>query len=65
VAPPTHLAALDTHKRETRRVSNGTLVIVLVVCLVVAVGGFFTSIRLVKRVRTKAEAANAELADER
>jgi hypothetical protein len=46
-------------------VSDSTFVIVLVVCLVVAVGGFFTSIRLVRRVRAKAEATNAERAEER
>ncbi len=40
--------------------SDTTFVIVLVVCLVVAVGGFFTSIRLVRRVRSRAEAENAE-----
>ena len=40
--------------------SDGTFVIVLVVCLVVAVGGFFTSIRLIRRVRSRAEAENAE-----
>jgi uncharacterized membrane protein YqiK len=41
-------------------VSDTVLVIVLVVCLVVAVGGFFTGVRLVRRVRAESEAANDE-----
>jgi hypothetical protein len=45
-------------------VSDTAFVIVLVVCLAVAVGGFVTGIRLVRRVRTESEAANAERADE-
>ena len=45
--------------------SDTVLVIVLVVCLVVAVGGFFTGVRLVRRVRTESEAANAEGDDDR
>ena len=49
--------------RETRGVSDTVLVILLVVCLVVAVGGFFTGLRLVRRVRTDAEAVNAEHGD--
>jgi hypothetical protein len=40
------------------------LVIVLVVSLVVAVGGFVSGVRLVRRVRADAEAANAERDDE-
>lgn len=35
-------------------------VLVLVICLVVAVGGLVTGIRLVRRVRSEAEAENAE-----
>jgi hypothetical protein len=41
-------------------VSDAWLVIVLVVCLVVAVGGLVTGIRLVRRVRSEAEAKNAD-----
>jgi hypothetical protein len=44
--------------------SDTVLVIILVVCLVVAIGGFVTGLRLVRRVRTDSEAANAELADD-
>jgi flagellar basal body-associated protein FliL len=40
-------------------VSDALLWIVLVVCLVVAVGGLVTGIRLVRRVRSEAEAKNA------
>ncbi len=40
--------------------SDALLVVVLVVCLVVAVGGLVTGIRLVRRVRREAEAKNAE-----
>ncbi len=46
--------------RDTPQVSDVVLVIVLVVCLVVAVGGFVTGVRLVRRVRAEAEAENAE-----
>jgi len=45
---------------DTRRVSDAAFVILLVVCLVVAVGGFVTGLRLVRRVRSEAEAANDE-----
>jgi hypothetical protein len=45
--------------------SDAVLVILLVVCLVVAVGGFVTGINLVRRVRSDAEAANAEHDDDR
>lgn len=45
--------------------SDAVFVIVLVVCLAVAVGGFLTGIRLVRRVRTESEATNAEHRDER
>ncbi len=45
--------------------SDALLVIVLVVCLVVAVGGLVTGIRLVRKVRSEAEAANAERTDGR
>ena len=45
--------------------SDTVLVILLVVCLVVAVGGFVTGIKLVRRVRAEAEATNAEQADHR
>jgi hypothetical protein len=41
-------------------VSDALLVVVLVVCLVVAVGGLVTGIRLVRRVRAEAEAANSD-----
>jgi HAMP domain-containing protein len=41
-------------------VSDATSVIVLLVCLIVAIGGFFTSIRLIRRVRARAEAENEE-----
>ena len=40
--------------------SDAVFVIVLLICLVVAVGGFVTGIRLVRRVRSEAEAENAE-----
>ena len=40
--------------------SDTVLVILLLVCLVVAVGGFVTGIKLVRRIRSDAEAANAE-----
>jgi hypothetical protein len=46
-------------------VSDAVLVILLVVCLVVAIGGFVTGLRLVRRVRTDAEATNAEHGDDR
>ena len=46
-------------ERQAPPVSDSEFVIVLVVCLVVAVGGFFTSIRLVRNVRAKAEATKA------
>jgi flagellar basal body-associated protein FliL len=46
-------------------VSDALLVIILVVCLVVAIGGFVTGLRLVRRVRADSEAANAETADDR
>ena len=45
--------------------SDTVLVILLVVCLVVAVGGFVTGIKLVRRVRAEAEATNAEHGDNR
>ena len=45
--------------------SDTVLVILLVVSLVVAIGGFVTGLRLVRRVRTDAEVANAEHADDR
>jgi hypothetical protein len=42
-------------------VSNDlVLAVVMVGCLVVAVGGFVTGLRLVRRIRTEAEAANAD-----
>jgi hypothetical protein len=40
------------------------LAILLVVCLVIAVGGFVGGIKLVRRVRAEAEATNAEHTDE-
>jgi hypothetical protein len=40
--------------------SDAALVVLLAVCLVVAVGGFVTGIKLVRRVRSEAEAATAE-----
>ena len=41
--------------------SDALLVTVLVVvCLIVAIGGFVTGIRLVRRVRSEAEAKHAE-----
>jgi len=46
-------------------VSDALLVLVLVVCLIVAVGGLVTGIRLVRRVRSEAEANNADLTDDR
>jgi hypothetical protein len=46
-------------------VSDTVLVILLVVCLIVAVGGFFTGLRLVRRVRAEAEATNADHGDNR
>jgi hypothetical protein len=46
-------------------VSDTVLVILLVVCLVVAVGGFCTGLRLVRRVRAEAEATNADHGDNR
>ena len=45
--------------------SDTLLVIVLLVCLIVAVGGFVTGLRLVRRVRSEAEAKNAERTDDR
>lgn len=45
--------------------SDAVFVILLAVCLVVAVGGFVTGIRLVRRVRSESEAANAEPDDDR
>jgi hypothetical protein len=53
-----------TTECETRRVSDTVLVILLVVCLVIAVGGFVGGIQLVRRVRAEAEATNAEHADD-
>ncbi len=44
--------------------SDAVFVILLVVCLIVAVGGFVTGLRLVRRVRAESEAANAERDDE-
>jgi len=44
-------------------VSDTVVVILLVVCLVVAVGGFVTGLRLVRRVRAEAEATNADHGD--
>jgi uncharacterized membrane protein YqiK len=46
-------------------VSDALLVIVLVVCMVVAIGGFFTGLHLVRRVRAEAEATNAEHGNDR
>ncbi len=43
--------------------SDTVLVILLVVCLVVAIGGFFTGLHLVRRVRAEAEATNADQGD--
>jgi hypothetical protein len=40
--------------------SDTALVILLVVCFVVAVGGLLTGVRLVRRVREEAEASNDE-----
>jgi hypothetical protein len=57
-------AATCHPERETRRVSDTALVILLVVCLVIAVGGFVGGIKLVRRVRTEAEATNAEHTDD-
>src|SRR3954452_10441328 len=51
--------------RETHGVSDAVLVVLLVVCLVVAVGGFVTGLRLVRRVRAEAEATNADHGDNR
>ena len=45
--------------------SDTVLVILLVVCLVVAIGGFFTGLHLVRRVRAEAEATNAEHGNDR
>jgi hypothetical protein len=41
-------------------VSHAAWVVVLVVCVIVALGGFVTGIRLVRRVRAESEEANAE-----
>jgi hypothetical protein len=46
-------------------VSDTVLVILLVVCLIVAVGGFVTGLKLVRRVRAEAEATNADQGDNR
>jgi hypothetical protein len=46
-------------------VSDAAFVIIVAVCLAVAVGGFVTGIRLVRRTRTESEAANADRNDER
>ena len=45
--------------------SDLVLVIVVVVCFAVAIGGFVTGLRLVRRVRAESEAANAEPNDDR
>jgi hypothetical protein len=45
---------------ETETVSDAAWVVVLVVCVIVALGGFVTGIRLVRRVRVESEEANAE-----
>ena len=47
-----------------RRVSDLALVIVVAVCFAVAIGGFVTGLRLVRRVRAESEAANAEHDDD-
>ena len=44
--------------------SDTVVVILLVVCLVIALGGFVTGVKLVRRVRAEAEATNAERADD-
>jgi hypothetical protein len=54
----------STLTRETRRVSDTAAVILLVICVVIAFGGFATGIRLVRRVREESEEANAERNDE-
>jgi hypothetical protein len=41
-------------------VNDVVFVLLLAVCLVVAVGGFVTGLRLVRRVRAEAEEANAK-----
>ena len=62
VGAPGHASRTRLNRRRARdsTVSDALLVIVLVVCLVVAVGGLVTGIRLVRRVRSEAEAKNAE-----
>ena len=45
--------------------SDAAWVVVLVVCVIVALGGFVTGIRLVRRVRAEAEATNADHGDNR
>jgi hypothetical protein len=45
---------------ETETVSDAAWAVVLVVCVIVALGGFVTGIRLVRRVRAESEEANAE-----
>jgi hypothetical protein len=42
-------------------VDDGLLMaLLIVVCAIVAIGGFVTGVRLVRRVRAEAEASNAE-----
>jgi hypothetical protein len=43
--------------------SDAVVVIVIVVCFVVAVGGFVGGLRLVRRVRSEAEASRTDLDD--
>ena len=58
------LCHIEDVERETPRVSDTVVVILLVVCLVIALGGFVTGVKLVRRVRAEAEATNAERADD-
>ena len=54
------MAAAGSLERDTRGMNDAVVVIIIAVCFVVAVGGFVTGIRLVRRVRAEAEEANAE-----
>ena len=51
--------------RETRGVSDTAVVVLVVLCFAIAVGGFATGLRLVRRVRAESEATNAERDRER
>ena len=45
--------------------SDTAVVVLVVLCFAIAVGGFATGLRLVRRVRTESEATNAERDRER